>query len=309
MNMNTKELKEYLGYVKNLEARAYEQKKIYNRLCNEVKKLENRQYSAEKRLLKNEGIDALLQSIITFGCLGGVIGLIIGLFIGISMESGFILLKIFNCDIKYLGIGFLIGAIIGAAIAIVWYASEAADTNRKNQDIKNKNIQIAKNNEAMKNSDKRKVQIIKKELEIINKQYQETRNILRRAYQLNVLHPKYQNWIAVCSLHEYLVTERCTQLSGHEGGYNIYEAEVRMNLIISKLDEVIDRLDQIQQSQYELYKALSTSNQNIDKICKQVVSVSNQLGNIEQNQALIEYNSRVTANNTEFLAWLSYFRG
>ncbi len=43
---------------------------------------------------------------------------------------------------------------------------------------------------------------------------------------------------------------RCVAFEGHEGAYNIYENEIRLNVVIQKLDDVIQKLDQIQDNQY-----------------------------------------------------------
>ncbi len=82
-----------------------------------------------------------------------------------------------------------------------------------------------------------------------------------------------------------------------------------MNIIMLKLDQIVQKLDEIKENQHTLYEAVSLSNKNAERICNQVTVVSEQLGNIEQNQAMIEYNNSITANNTEFLKWLAFFKG
>ena len=37
---------------------------------------------------------------------------------------------------------------------------------------------------------------------------------------------------AMCTMYEYFVTGRCDKLSGADGAYNLYETEVRQNIII-----------------------------------------------------------------------------
>ncbi len=305
--MSTKELTEYLGYVKKLEARIYEQKNILYLLTKNVEKLKNMRYTPVKDTYNVDGEE--IGACFWFILIGAISGLFIGLVYGVNQESGFILWRIFCCKIKYLVNGFLIGAVGGIIVTIISILYLIIDTKRKNKIIEEKNRQTIQNNSIKKSNDQIKIKIIKDEIDSINRQYQTTKNTLKKAYNLDILHPKYQNFIAVCSLHEYLVTGRCTQLTGHEGGYNIFEMEIRMNLIILKLDEVVNKLEQIQQNQYELYSALSVCNQNINRVCKQVSSVSSNLERIEQNQELLEYNSSVIANNTEFTKWMTYFRG
>lgn len=299
--MNTKDLKQYLKYVKMLEARAYEQKAIYSKLSSKINYYSNKSYPSCKEF---EIMDSIFSDPSGIGAVALIIlffiflGFCIGFGFGIKMHNFIICIK--N--------GALLGALFGIVVLIVMRIHDFKVTEQYNREIAKYNLKTSKNNEAMQAQDRKKIQIYKKEQDVIRKQYNETLGLLQKAYQLNILHPKYQNFVAVCSLYEYLETERCTQLTGHEGGYNIFEMEKRMNLIILKMDEIIDNLNKIQENQYGLYSAITTSNRNVDRICKQVSVVSEQLGDIEKNQALIEYNTKIAANNSEFLKWLAYFQ-
>ena len=96
-------------------------------------------------------------------------------------------------------------------------------------------------------------------------------------YSYNVIYDKYRyDLVAICTFAEYLRSGRCNSLQGHEGAYNIYENEIRMGIIISKLDEIITRLDRIEKNQYGIYCALKqiSAQQNqilasLDTVCQQ----------------------------------------
>lgn len=160
----------------------------------------------------------------------------------------------------------------------------------------------------MRTADKRKVQLLKQEANMLKNQKEETVKILKRVYDLNVIYPKYRTFIAVCSLYEYIKSGRCTSLEGYEGGYNIYENELRLNLINEKLDTVIDRLEQIQRNQNYLYTTIKQSNENVDKLCRQVGNISANLSDVSQNAYISAYNTSISARNTEYLKWLTYFK-
>ena len=49
-------------------------------------------------------------------------------------------------------------------------------------------------------------------------------------------------------------------LSGYEGAYNLYEQELRMNIVISQLEDIYDQLEEISTNQYMLYSAICESN-------------------------------------------------
>ena len=123
-----------------------------------------------------------------------------------------------------------------------------------------------------------------------------TQQTLQRFYGLNVIYPKYRNFVAISMFYEYLCSGRCSALEGHEGAYNIYEQEIRMNLILSKLDEVIAHLDRIEGNQYMLASAIREGNAKADQIYQT-------LQNVESNTAASAYFSEVSAMNTTYMAW------
>lgn len=88
----------------------------------------------------------------------------------------------------------------------------------------------------------------------------ETRNVLSRLYESNIIYPKYRNMVAMCSIYEYFATGRCTELTGPNGAYNLYESELRQNTIINKLDTIINQLEAIKNNQYMLYTEMVKTN-------------------------------------------------
>ena len=109
--------------------------------------------------------------------------------------------------------------------------------------------------------------------------------MLSKLYNMNIIFPKYRNFIAISQICEYFSSGRCVQLEGHEGAYNIFENELRQNVIISKLDNVLNQMEQIKQNQYLIYSAIQEGN-----------SI---LAQIESNTSAIAYNTAVIANNTD----------
>lgn len=131
-------------------------------------------------------------------------------------------------------------------------------------------------------------------------QYQQTKQLLKKYYDMGFIYPKYRGLVPICTICEYLESGRCFSLLGHEGAYNLYESELRMNMIIGKLDDVINRLDDISANQRMLAQELRKSNAQLQRI-------SGTLDNIENNTALTQYYSSVTASNTTFMSWLAAF--
>lgn len=91
-------------------------------------------------------------------------------------------------------------------------------------------------------------------------------NALEQLYDENIIFPKYRNLIAITAINEYLMSGRCDKLEGTDGAYNLYEMELRQNIIIAQLSSIIDNLEQIRNNQYSLYSELQKSNCIIDEI-------------------------------------------
>lgn len=189
---------------------------------------------------------------------------------------------------------------VDIVIALIVYISHSLKykeyvykMERKNDVAKKHNLKIAEWRESEKNK------IICK-IHEIEKYFKDTKNVLEELYDKNVIYGKYCNMVAIGTFCEYFDSGRCTTLEGHEGAYNIYENEIRQNIIISKLDDIISRLDSIEQNQYLLYQSIQESNQTIKNIGKELLS---KVEHIEDSEQLHLYYSKITARNTEFLKW------
>ncbi len=89
-----------------------------------------------------------------------------------------------------------------------------------------------------------------------------TKAVLNKFYSTNVIYPKYRSLPAIASLFEYMLSERCYGLTGHEGAYNLYESELRLGHIISTLDSISSDIKEIKQNQRMLYDVMSESQKN-----------------------------------------------
>jgi predicted transcriptional regulator len=92
--------------------------------------------------------------------------------------------------------------------------------------------------------------------------------VLISLYEMDVVHKKYRNWIAVTSFCEYLEAGRCYDLMSDEGAlngaYNIYEDDLKTKTITDRLDVIIKQLQIIQNTQHKMYLELIRVNENLD---------------------------------------------
>ena len=69
----------------------------------------------------------------------------------------------------------------------------------------------------------------------------------------NIIFPKYRRVSILYILLEYLDSGRCTTLTGADGAYNLYEAEIRADQMIAQLSEITDILTAISEQIESLY--------------------------------------------------------
>ena len=143
----------------------------------------------------------------------------------------------------------------------------------------------------------------------IDAHLQETQALLARYYDLNIIFPKYRSMVAMATIYEYFASGRCSELTGPDGAYNLYEAELRQNLIINKLDVIIRKLDQIQQNQYMLYQEMQRTRSVIQDIRKDVRDILENTSDIAKSSHITALCSQVTAQNTEAIKYLTLING
>lgn len=145
---------------------------------------------------------------------------------------------------------------------------------------------------------------------LIDQNIAETEDLLQKTYAArnelyayNIVFGKYRNVVALSSFYEYLMSGRCESLEGASGAYNIYEGEIRQNLIIAQLDNVISSLERIEQNQYMLYSELRDINSSLDTMNKTMDKALDSIRNMEGHMEHISENSDVIAHNTAAAAF------
>lgn len=122
--------------------------------------------------------------------------------------------------------------------------------------------------------------------------YNNVQNLLAELYNQNIIHPKYRSLTAISQFYEYFDTGRCTELEGPDGAYNLYENELRQNIIIDKMDIIISQLDTLNHTMGYMVACMNQTNMLLN-------SISSSLYKIEANTALTAYNTQCIANNTQ----------
>ncbi len=243
---------------------------------------------------------------------GAIPGLVIGIIAGfIFLIIFLIVVKKMNLDIPdevlvalWLAIG-IAGTLIGFGKMdgfVRYYPPELAyeeKMKRYNELTKQDNLRVQNGIQQKK--------ILNSEISVLSGERNKVKETLQQLYNLNVIYPKYRNFVAVATFYEYFSSGRCKSLEGHEGAYNIYENEVRLNTIINKLDDVISHLNEIKENQYAIYNAINEGNKKSAQIYKNTVELIANTNEIAQNSAIDAYCSYITAKNTEVLKYIALY--
>lgn len=314
--------KEYIKNIKDLEVSCYQQEKLLQELKRQPAATQRRISELEDQLKKEKEpakpfhpISSVIMSLvmaIIYSFLGAIVGIVIALIVKIivvifhaKIHLFLLIHELFTSPwLPYITWGAIIGYVVAFVACLYWfrdvkkeaveerkaYPQELDSFHKKQDNIKNL-IECKKEN--------LKTAIPQKILECENN-YKKTKKILQDYYNLGFIYPKYRSLVPMCTIYEYLESGRCFSLLGHEGAYNLYESELRMNTIIGKLDDIIYRLDEISANQRLLAREIKRSNEQLDRIYST-------LNNIEHNTALTQYYSSVTASNTTYMSWLAAF--
>ncbi len=317
--LNLSQCKEYIRNIKDLEISCYQQKQLLEKLKEQplitkkrITELEQR-LKAEKEPVKplHLIVDILLGFI--FSIFGGFIFAICGVIVALVVR---IILSIFSSNINLFSSPWLPyifwGAIIGFVIGYIWclydFIKQGADSRKsypyKVELFHKKQQEI---NTLIENKRKILATTIPNEIALRERTLRQTKNILQKYYNMGFIYPKYQGLVPICTMYEYLESGRCFSLIGPHGAYNLYEEELRMHVIIGKLDDVIYRLDDISEKLDDIGASQRLLVQEIRQSNSRLNQISKTLDNIENNTALTQYYSSITASNTAFMSWLEMF--
>lgn len=135
-----------------------------------------------------------------------------------------------------------------------------------------------------------KIKHVEKEYDtLVLPKLEETKELLEKLYEKNVLDPKYRNYVAVTQLYEYLEMGRCSDL---EGACHLYEEEISKDIIVTDLDLSPYQMEKLQGTMNRMMTSLKKEAGIIDKIV-------DQLYNIEENTTLIALSSSNNSLNKE----------
>lgn len=252
-----------------------------------------------------------------------LVGVISGLIIGIvsviiftnmawdNMGIFAILMGLLAGFVFGIGGGFLFGVLIGPAFAAGEKSREQSKANKRyNDNIQQYNIYTHNDMQRVNYE----LQVRKKmdnEINILNEQMRKSEDFEKRLYEAGILDDKYHyNIVATASFYQYFKSHMTYSLgfdrsTGDIGAYRIYENEIRQNLIINKLDIVIQKLDEIISNQYVLFNCINDANKKLSKLGNDIIKASRDItSTINRNSAMQQYRDECNYNELRYMNFL-----
>lgn len=300
--MTTEKIKEYLGMVLDMEMSLYVQDKTLQNLYRVYNNLGKKQIIPipEKEVSKKDTGEYMKGA-------GIIIGFIVAMVYGIyrvvnNHSSGGLssIFDIFGMMIMIFIVGIisgLVGAVIvGPIIKSIVEINEQKELDRiYSIKLKEYNRKVEIDNKRVRNEMPEKNKVLS-QIEILDKQYQETEKNLMELYSYNIIHNDYKrDIVAISSFYQYFCKGITLSLqfdpnTGDDGAYKIYENEKRLNLIISKIDIAIQKLNEIATTQTVLFDAINKANHTIDRLSNDINNNHKHLSaQINEQTAIEEY--------------------
>ncbi len=159
--------------------------------------------------------------------------------------------------------------------------------------------------EIEKTQENTKYNLLKPEKDEVEELLVKAVKLRAELYSCDIVFEKYRDIVSISMFCEYLESGRCQELVGSNGAYNLYENEIRTNMIVSQLQQVVESLEQIKNNQFLIYSALQTMNDNLNRLNTSMNNAVKSLSNIEAGVDNIEKTAEVIAYNTERTAYYS----
>ena len=318
--METNDLKKYLKEIITLESAVFE----YSQYIAVAKK--NAIYRGPKKneyekpkLLQYEYEPSKETEVITSELIGHLFGVIcVAGYLAIMITLIFRILSIVSGLIIY-AILFVIGLCIVLLKDVrkkrknkARTISEIASVNSKNRNMYNDEMdKYNKKYEAECEKEHQRSERAKDILGILETQFDQIDSILKKYYDMDVIFPKYRNFSAVCSFYEYLMTERCSELTGPNGAYNLYETERTMGHIVNAVDNIAnmtaEALNMMKENQYYYYTEMRAINDHLnvfalqlDKLLTSGANANDYFMQIANNTKDLTYDSASILANMHF---------
>ncbi len=306
--MTPREITEYLGTMVEIEKECYTHERLLQALKKRMAPLGYPKRFAEPELEKPEY--SLFDDICMSAYVGAILGAIFAFILWVLclIFSSFVSQVVISLGLDEIlpssiyGLLFLLvlifgglGILIGVIIGIVDH-NKQIKKNKSSYELEKRNYQLALANDRIRvQKEKKALVYLKYEYETVLQSYNKLKSTRSKLYARNILFEKYRCFTAVSTLYEYFSAGRFTNLGD---AYNQLELEVRLDRISLQLNVVISQLEQIKETQYVIYSAITESNNRIDTLIQSSGRIESGVKNLQsEGEELNDRISRIQATS------------
>lgn len=247
------------------------------------------------------------------GCLGLVAGIVLAILDCKKFTFDYSLLSLIQPVVLVL-LGAIVGAlacgiagiVIGLIIGIIGKCVEQKNVNAYNKNIEyeySKEVKAEKDRIA-REAEQRK--FLRDQIKIVQNKLNESNNVLTLVYNTVGIDHTFRNLICMGYMDEYIRLGIATKLEGVDGLYYVIKQQLNFDQINANLNIIIDKLDVIIDKQTKIYHAIQALN-------TKCVSMVSELEKISYNTYSIAYDSAVNTYSDERAqqeaSYLNYING
>lgn len=314
-----KDTKKYLENVLSLEMTCFEMNGYLNNLRQMLYQAEHPSFYAmdvENKPVGEERIKGIGRGIL-YGLIAAVVVGIVGWIMLLVLEVILDIFSIFSESnfihwfassggngMMKIEIALIIIAFLAPLIIMIMAGqSEAKENFKSNGAAKKLNEQHQMENQVIQEQAHRKAELLREEIDRAERLLHKTEDTLQTYYGTGIIYKKYWGLVPVAMFNEYFDSGRCMTLPE---AYDRYEQEIRLDLILTKLDDIIVRLDRIEGNQYMLAEEIRSANRSIQNLTSIANVQLQKQREITDNQEIGNYYAQIAARNTSYLAWVQF---
>lgn len=293
-----KQMYDYLKLANKFEEQKYISQIAINKLSSRINKLNSVRYYSENQYMA----DSAQSDTDRKNSSGLNILIKIYLLIVVLFCIGALIVNFINGNIKDLAIlysPFFWAEVILFILILVFISVKKTKKAKKKHEA---NIQLMNHKLQNSKSEKLKNEALLNnynfQLSQAKKVHMQIQSNLNKLYSEGILPARYQNFVAVATMYQWLRDGRCTQIYGHGGLFDTYEYDLRLGQIVGKLDEISRKLDTVIENQDVLYNEVRRGNEIAEKTYQSVCSIENNTDQIVKNTNQIKTNTNIIAMNS-----------
>lgn len=146
------------------------------------------------------------------------------------------------------------------------YNAEIKEYNAKKVELNAEIEQLGKNYAAIINS--------------IDMEYNKTSELLNKYYNIGIINPNYFTLPALCKFYEYYSKEL---VDTFREAYRHYEEDKKYYHLMDKLQNILNSIDSVRDTQRGLYNVVVKMNENIEDACDTLESILYSAQAVQQN--------------------------